>query len=120
MPNRQLTTNEIETIFRPLLNDVRRRLDELSGGDPSLLFALRRKLFKDLSYLERGKPMSRNKLKAFKRGQQGNLCATCAKPLPEKGAELDRLNAQDGYTAENTRLVHHDCHVAQQQARNFS
>ena len=64
--------------------------------------------------------MDRNKLKAFKRGQQNNLCALWTKELPEKSAELDRLNAQDGYTPENTRLVHHECHIEQQRGRNYA
>jgi hypothetical protein len=66
MGNRQLTPEERERLFAPLIRGVRERLDELSGGDPELRFALNRKLFKDLSYDERGKPMERKALKAYK------------------------------------------------------
>lgn len=46
-----------------LLKEVRQRLATLSDGDPLLLFAYRRKVFKELIYDERGKPMVRAKLK---------------------------------------------------------
>src|SRR5205814_1654815 len=59
MPNRQLTNEELKTLFTPLMADVRQRLDKLSGGDKELLWAIRRKLFKELAYDERGKPMQR-------------------------------------------------------------
>jgi len=35
-------------------------------------------------------------------------------------AELDRLKAQDGYTRENTRLVHQGCHVADQEKKGHA
>jgi len=38
--------------------EVRQRLADLSGDDENLLWALRRKLFKELTYDERGKPIS--------------------------------------------------------------
>jgi ribosomal protein L44E len=119
MPNRQLTSTELSTLFYPLFADVKETLEELSGGDRELLFALRRKLSKELSYLERGKPMERKLLKAAKRAEQRGLCARCAQDLPLQGAELDRLEAMAGYTTENTRLLCHACHVAVQVERGF-
>ena len=65
----------------------------LSGGDENLLWALRRKITKELGYDERGKPGHRTKLKQLKRKEQKNLCALCQKPLPEEGSVLDRLQA---------------------------
>ena len=49
MPNRQLTAEEL-TLANALLADVRARLEALSGGDRELLFAYRRKVFKELTY----------------------------------------------------------------------
>jgi len=120
MPNRQLTAQELADLFAPLIADVRARLVKLSGGDANLLFALRRKLAKELSYDERGTPTERNKLKAFKRGQQNNKCANCGRELPEENVVLDRIEAMKGYTRENTRLLCRDCDYAQQKVRGFA
>ena len=120
MANRQLTPSEIEVLFAPLLSNVRERLQQLSGGDSELLWALRRKLAKELSYDERGKPMHRKLLKAQKRGEQQDRCARCASELPEKNAVLDRIEAMKGYTRENTRLLCPACDVAVQEERGYS
>ncbi len=120
MTNRQLTAQELADLFEPMIADVRARLAELSGGDANLLFALRRKLAKELSYDERGTPAERAKLKAFKRGEQNNKCARCRRELPEENVDLDRLEAMKGYTRENTRLLCKDCHYAQQKERGFA
>jgi DNA repair exonuclease SbcCD ATPase subunit len=103
-----------------LLNDVRQRLHDLSAGDAELLFAYRRKLYKELSYDERGKPVKRRNLKARKRRDQGGLCPLCNKSLPESDCVLDRLVASSGYTAENTRLLCSACDVNTQVARGYS
>ena len=118
--NRQLSPEERERLFAPLIGMVRERLDALSGGDPELRFALNRKLFKDLSYDERGKPMERKILKALKRGEQGGLCTECRKALPETDAVLDRLSAMGGYTADNTRLICSPCDRRIQHGRGFA
>ena len=120
MPNRQLTEVELADLFAPLLAEVRKRLTTLSGVDTDLLFALRRKLAKELSYDERGTPMQRRQLKAFKRGEQDNKCAICRRDLPEENVDLDRLEAMKGYTRENTRLVCKECHYNQQKERGFA
>ena len=120
MPNRQLNATELEKLFSPLLAGTRERLNELSGGDPELLWALRRKLAKELSYDERGKPMHRRALKAYKRGEQGNRCARCACELPDKYVVLDRLAAMGGYTKENTRLLCRECDSTVQEERGFA
>lgn len=119
MPNRQLTTEELQKLFAPLMADVRQRLEKLSGGDKDLLWALRRKLFKELTYDERGKPMQRKKLKDMKRAEQDNKCASCAKPLPWKYAVLDRIEAMGGYTPQNTRLICQDCDTKTQVQRGY-
>jgi hypothetical protein len=119
MPNRQLSQNELEALFRPLLTQVRERLAALSSGDGELLWALRRKLSKELSYDERGRPGDRRTLKAFKRGEQGGLCALCKNSLPAKGAVLDRLQAMPGYTPDNTRLICVPCDTKVQEERGY-
>ena len=108
MANRQLTASELESLFQPLIAEVREKLTRLARGNGELHWALRRKLAKELTYDERSRPADRVKLKAFKREQQNNKCAICSCKLPEKYATLDRLEAMKGYTPENTRLICRD------------
>jgi hypothetical protein len=49
MPNRNLSPTELRHLFAPLFKDVRAKLDTASGGDVELLWAMRRKLAKELS-----------------------------------------------------------------------
>ncbi|HXM00220.1 MAG TPA: hypothetical protein VN932_09835 [Rhizomicrobium sp.] len=51
---------------------------------------------------------------------QNGICALCPEKLPEKEAELDRIDPYSGYTPENTRLIHHACHRKQQAERGFA
>jgi hypothetical protein len=119
MPNRNLTHDELVKA-NTLLTDIRQRLEDLAAGDPAALFAFRRKIAKELTYDERGKPAERNRLKARKFGEQHGICPECGNPLPEKFAELDRKNAIDGYTPENTELIHGECHRKRQAARGWA
>ena len=119
MPNRQLTAEELQTLFSPLLIDVRQRLAELSQGDEDLQWALRRKLSKELTYDERGKPTHRRKLKDLKRAEQDNKCCLCGTSLPAKYVVLDRIEAMQGYTAENTRLLCQNCDTTVQRERGY-
>ena len=118
MPNRNLTPDELGKA-NALLAVVRERLAALSNGDKELLFAYRRKIVKELGYDERSKPSDRNKLKARKFGEQSGKCAECGEPLPEKYTVLDRKNAADGYTPENTELIHGDCDRKRQAAKGY-
>lgn len=120
MPNRQLTKDELDTLFYPLIERVRADLRDSAGGDEELLWALRRKLYKELTYGERGKPTHRRLLKARKMKEQENRCARCADELPLRGAVLDRIEAMLGYTAENTRLLCHSCDQEVQTDRGFA
>ncbi len=120
MPNRQLTDEERTKLFGPLIDDVRRQLNELSGGDNDLLWALRRKLYKELTYDERDKPMHRKMLKLKKMATQKGICVVCGKELPEKNSVLDRLEAMKGYTDENTRLICLECNVRIQEERGYA
>ena len=119
MPNRQLTNIELDTLFRPLMAEVRARLETMSGGNKELHWALRRKLAKELNYEERSRPGDRRTLKAYKRGEQKGKCAVCETILPEKYAVLDRLEAMLGYTKENTRLICSACDIKVQEERGY-
>lgn len=118
MANRRLTEKELVKV-RALLNDIRAKLMKLSGNDKELLFAYRRKVFKELNYDERRKPMTRRALKGKKWKEQRGLCALCNEELPDSYTVLDRLNAVDGYTFENTRLIHQDCDVLHQKSKGY-
>lgn len=119
MANRQLSKQEIE-LANTLLAEIRSSLEELSKGDKDLLFAFRRKVFKELMYDERSKPMVRRKLKDQKWKEQRGLCAICGKDLPIRYTVLDRLNAVAGYTKENTRLIHRECDAKHQEEKGFA
>ena len=119
MPNPRLNSAQL-AIARDLLQEVRARIADLSGGDRDLEFAYRRKVYKELIYDERSRPMVRRKLKALKMAEQGALCAICNEPLPERGAVLDRMRAVDGYVPSNTRLVHAACDVTQQASKGYT
>jgi len=65
MANPRLTPEQLD-LARALLDEVRARLVGRSGGDKELLFAHRRKVYKELMRDERGKPMVRRRLKQLK------------------------------------------------------
>lgn len=117
--NRNLTVDEL-LLARTLLTSIREHLESLSGGDSELLFAYRRKIYKELIYDERSKPADRKKLKALKRREQAGLCLLCREPLPATYAVLDRIRAVDGYTAANTRLLCPSCDTAVQASRGYA
>ncbi len=119
MPNRNLSAEELK-LANDLLAAVRRRLNALAGADRELLFAYRRKVIKELGYDERGKPGARSKLKAHKWALQNRTCAECGGELPLKYSELDRKKAVDGYTVENTELVHAECHQKRQASKGYA
>lgn len=118
MAIRKLSIEQNEAVDG-LLEEVRERLDELSGADRELLFAYRRRIYLRLTHDERGTPAHRKKLKRAKMLEQDGKCQICGLPLPSTEAELDRFVASAGYTPENTQLVHHQCHRDQQRDRGF-
>ncbi|RIV29257.1 hypothetical protein D2Q93_01435 [Alicyclobacillaceae bacterium I2511] len=120
MPNRILTEKEREQLFNPLIRDIRSKLVCLSNEDKELLWALRRKLAKELTYDERRKPSQRRNLKRKKRLIQQDKCAICGCQLPSRGAVLDRYEAMGGYTEDNTRLICPSCDSSVQDGRRFS
>jgi hypothetical protein len=119
LANRTLSSEELAQA-NVLLNDIRSKLDSLAQNDSDLRFAYRRKIYKELSYDERGKPSSRKSLKMLKWGLQNRSCAHCSQEMPLKYSELDRKNAAVGYTEENTELVHAACHHARQAAKGYA
>src|SRR5437879_3356607 len=119
LPTRKLTNEELERLFRPLIGSIRTSLLKLTEGDPALLFALRRKLAKELIYDERSKPDKRQRLKRQKRRDQGGRCAICNGALPERGSILDRNDAMKGYIRENVRLVCPSCDLKGQVEKGF-
>lgn len=119
MANRQLSEEELD-LANSLLEDIRAKLEDLSHGDKDLLFAYRRKVFKELTYDERSKPAVRRKLKDLKWKEQRGLCAICGKELPERYTVLDRLEAAHGYTRENTRVIHQQCDMKHQEEKGYA
>lgn len=119
MANRTLSPSELATA-NAILAEIRQKLELLSGGDVTLLWALRRKVYKELGYDERGKPMERRKLKDTKWKNQRGLCPTCSGPLPEKYCVLDRIEAMKGYTTENTRLICAACDTRLQAEKGYA
>jgi hypothetical protein len=122
MPNRTLSKDELDKLYRPLWHEILFLIGKAAAGDNELRFALNRKICKELSYLERGKPSVRRDIKLKKYAQQKGICPECGKELPEfgKNADLDRKSAIAGYTLENTELVHNECHRKRQASRNYS
>lgn len=119
MPNRQLSGNELD-LANQILLEVRTCIKELAGRDNALEWALRRKVYKELMYDERGKPVQRRFLKAKLMIKQKGDCAQCGNTLPHRGAVLDRLQAMLGYTIENTRLLCPKCDTELQEARGYA
>lgn len=116
---RILTSEELSTLSQPLLNEVQNLLEKFSGGDAELLWALRRKLVKQLQAEEKGRQRDIRELKAYKRGEQRGKCARCSEVLPEKGAVLDRFKGMIKYSPENTRLLCPSCDRAVQAERGY-
>lgn len=102
-----------------ILAELRGRIAEVAGEDRERLFQMRRYILKRLEFDERGTPTQRRKLKEAKRKMQRGLCAVCHGVLPERGAELDRFKAMDGYTSGNTQLVCHSCHQKAEEERGL-
>ena len=121
MPNRILTACELDQA-NALLDDIRARIDALAGDDPELRFAYNRKVYKELTYDERGTLAERNALKKVKRQQQGGLCFACREPLALKYCILDRLPGKSwiGYTVENTQLICFKCDTQRQIERGYA
>lgn len=103
-----------------LIREIQARIVELAAGDEDVVFAFRRKIAKELTYLERSKPTKRKRLKARLWRNQNGRCAECHKEMEAKGSILDRKVAKLGYTDENVELIHRSCDEKRQLARNYA
>lgn len=104
MPNPRLSEEQRREADQPLAR-IRQWIDDRSGDNPDLRFAYLRRIWKQLEYDERGKPANRKRLKKMKHQEQGGRCGRCGEALPSRGSELDRHEAKDGYTRQNTRWL---------------
>lgn len=120
MDNPQLTKEQRAQLFVPLFDCVKLKLHDLSSGDARLMWALRRKLAKELIYIERGTPAVRNKLKTLMWEKQNYNCALCHQPMQKNGSELDRFEAYLGYVESNVQLVHHECHINDRAGKGYA
>lgn len=103
-----------------LLKEIQERIAVLAGGDSDIGFAFRRKIGKELTYLERSKPAKRKRLKARMWKAQDGRCAECGEPLEAKGSILDRKVAKLGYVDENVQLIHRTCDDKRQAAKRYT
>lgn len=118
MPNPTLDADDLRQVNR-LLKLTRQRIDRLADGDAARRFAFRRKVWKELVYDERSKPMVRRRLKKLMWEKQKRLCAMCKKRLLLAYSELDRKQASAGYVEANVRLVHAKCHHRDQARKAY-
>jgi len=114
--NRTLDEQEL-ALAREVLAEIRTRIAGIAGGDEGLRFALNRKIYKELTYDERGKPNARQSLKARMVKAQEGKCAACVQPLPETDTVLDRLVAEKGDVDGNVRVLCRPCDLAIQKER---
>jgi hypothetical protein len=117
--NRTLNEPEL-ALAREVLAEIRARIAGIAGEDEGLRFALNRKIYKELTYDERGKPNARQSLKARTVKAQAGKCANCAEPLPETDTVLDRLVAAKGDVEGNVRVLCRPCDLAIQRERGFA
>jgi len=115
----KLTSQQADAAKR-ILEATRRMIRNAAKGHEELEFRLRRYVRIRLEHDERGKPLERKILKLKKFAEQHGLCAVCSKPMRlQDEPHLHRIVASRGYTFENTRLIHHECHRRQQRAKGF-
>jgi hypothetical protein len=71
-------------VVTQILQKIRAEIETVSNGDPSLKFALRRRIYKQLEYDEQSNPSAREKLKKLMWLRQNRACAFCPEPLQLK------------------------------------
>lgn len=118
MANPQLSQAQFSKANK-LLNKIRKEMKKLASNNPELIFAFRRKIYKELTYDERSKPARRKKLKKKIWKKQAGHCFKCKKKLPKNSGVLDRLRAIDGYTEKNVRLICPRCDRKIQEKRGY-
>jgi hypothetical protein len=118
-PNPQLSPDQRDEAHK-LLAEIRERIRRLAGDDPGLVFAYRRKIYKELNYDERGKPAKRKRLKRQLTKASDGKCRSCGELLPPRGSVLDRREAIDGYNAANVDLICRSCDAKRQGSKGFT
>ena len=118
MANPTLNQKQLSKV-KKLLEEIREKISELSHNDSKLIFAFKRKIYKELMYDERGKPMERKNLKNLLWKKQKGFCFECKGALPEKGAILDRVKAIKGYNEKNVNLICSECDKKIQEKRGY-
>jgi hypothetical protein len=99
--------NEQREAALKVLNYVRNEITVLSKGDVDLAFRIRRFIHARLQLDNRPS----RALQRLKFDEQQGRCAECNQPFEQKGTHLHRLRPE-GYTADNTILLHPVCHTA--------
>jgi DNA-directed RNA polymerase subunit RPC12/RpoP len=118
-PTRKLTPTERTERADPIIAKLREMIHQAAMGDAEVEFAISRRVWNKIGQDER--PLKdRTALKKLQRKKQNGKCATCNKPLPKKGAVLDRLKTMDLYTEENTRLLCPECDSRIQEERRYA
>jgi len=111
---------EATEAVKRILEETRRMIRESAKGDKEIEFRIRHYIRIRLEHDERGKPLERKLMKLRKFAEQRGLCAVCGKSMTlEEEPHLHRIVASNGYTLENTLLIHHACHREQQRAKGF-
>lgn len=118
MSNPRLSESQVEQAQKAI-GKIRKEIRKIANNDPNLIFAFRRKIYKELIYDERGKPLERKRLKEKIVKKQKGLCRICKRKLPSRGSVLDRREAIKGYNEKNVRLICEKCDRAVQEKRKF-
>ncbi len=118
MANPQLNRTQLSEA-KKLLEKIRKEIKVIANNNPKLIFAFRRKIYKELMYDERSKPMERKRLKGLLRKKQKGLCFECKKALPRRGAVLDRSEAIKRYNEKNVNLICSECDKKIQEKRQY-
>ena len=118
MSNPQLNEIQLKQAHK-LIAKIRKEIETLAKNNSKAVFAFRRKIYKELIYDERNRPMERKKLKDIMWKKQKGICRLCKEKLSERGAVLDRTEAIEGYKEENIRLICSSCDTKTQEERGY-
>lgn len=118
MANPRLTPDQLD-LARTLLDEVRARLVNLSSGDKELL-CLPPQGLQGADARRAQQADGPAALEAAQDEGAARALPALQELLPERGAVLDRARAINGYTLQNTRLIHDACDVAHQSAKRYT
>jgi hypothetical protein len=86
------------------------KIQAAAKGDPGLFYAFVQKIGGTILYVNRDRAIDRGKMRRLKFQKQDGLCGMCDQRLTLKGSNLHRFYAPNGYSSENTVLLHPGCH----------